>query len=299
MLAPPLCDIIEIMKIDGKKISIVISKLLKKEVKKFKKRKLKLVTFLIGDAPDQESFVKIKAKTAKRIGLGFELIQYKTVPSFQVLAQRIKSENETKEVTGIIIQQPLPAQLSTDTVYDYVDLPKEIEGHKNKSTFLPPLGLAVLTILKYIFTGLKMNSDLLVDINKDRQFFKKALKNKKVVVIGRGVTGGKPIGKTLNEVKINYIAINSKTPAPQSFLKEADIIITAVGKYVITPDCVKPGAIIINAGVRKENNILKGDFEENEIKNIAGFYTPTPGGIGPIDVIYLYKNLIDAAKLQK
>ncbi len=77
------------------------------------------------------------------------------------------------------------------------------------------------------------------------------------------------------------------------------MIITAVGKKVLTPQMLKKGVILINVGLRRENNKLKGDYDEKEIKDIASFYTPTPGGVGPIDVVYLFKNLVDAAKLQK
>jgi len=129
--------------------------------------------------------------------------------------------------------------------------------------------------------------------------FKKILKSKKIIVVGRGITGGKPIGKTLGDLNINYINTNSLTISPESYYITADLIITAVGKKVIEPAMLKPGVVLINTGVRKENGKLKGDYEEKEIKDIASFYTPTPGGSGPIDVVYLYKNLIDAAKMQK
>ena len=119
-----------------------------------------------------------------------------------------------------------------------------------------------------------------------------------MVLIGRGITGGTPIGKTLTVARINYINVNSITPDPHSYYKEADVIISAVGKKIINPDMLKPNVALINVGLRKENGNLKGDYEEKEIKKIASFYTKTPGGVGPIDVLYLYKNLIDAAKLQ-
>jgi methylenetetrahydrofolate dehydrogenase (NADP+)/methenyltetrahydrofolate cyclohydrolase len=136
-------------------------------------------------------------------------------------------------------------------------------------------------------------------MNRDRRFFKKAFRNKKIVLMGRGITGGKPIGKTLTDAKINYIGINSKTPDATTYLKEADVIVTAVGKKVILPEMLKPGVVLINVGLRRENGRLRGDYDEAEIKKIASFYTPTPGGIGPIDVMYLYKNLIESYKLQK
>ncbi len=282
------------MEINGKSIAEYIARLIKK-----KNKNLRLVTFLIGDSSDQISFVKIKSQMAKKLGIDFKFIHSKNTPSFESFAHSIKEASQDPKTTGIIIQQPLPSQLSTDSVYDYISDNKEIEGHKRKTPFLPPIGLAVLTVFKYIFGKKKLTPELIVNIEKDRKFFKRVFRNKKVVLLGRGVTGGKPIGKTLTEAKINYISLNSQTPDPISYCRDADVIITAVGKKVLTPAALKPGAILINVGLRREHGHFWGDYDEKEIKNIASFYTPTPGGVGPIDVVYLYKNLIDAAKMQK
>lgn len=283
------------MQIPGKKIATALENLLKKEVKRLKKQKksLMLSVILAGKGNDQISFVKIKAKTARRLGIKFELLHLKTIPSFEEFMHKIKEKSLDVETTGIIIQQPLPAQLTTESLYEYIPTVKEIEGHKHKTTYLPPIGLAILTVLKFIFGTGKIDANLFVDIKKDSTFFRKTFRNKKIVLIGRGITGGKPIGLTLNAAKINYISISSQTPQPETYYKEADVIITAVGKKVISADMLKQGVVLINVGLRKERGKLKGDYDEREIKNIASFYTPTPGGTGPIDVIYLYKNLIE------
>lgn len=288
------------MLILGKKIALTLERIIKKEVVVLKKRKknLKLIAFVVGRQNEQLSFVKIKSKLARKLKIGFELVHLKNTPSFEEFMHIIKEKSLDPSVTGIIIQQPLPAQLSTESLYDYIPVAKEVEGHKHKSTFFPPIGLAVLTVLKYVFASSKLDSNLLVDLKKDMGFFRKTFRNKKVVLLGRGFTGGKPIGHTLTEAKINFININSQTPDPETYLKEADVVITAVGKKVVTKDMLKPGVVLINVGLRHEGPSLKGDYEEKEIKNIAGFYTPTPGGTGPIDVLYLFKNLVDAAKLQ-
>ena len=286
------------MFIDGKKIANNLLTILKKERKVIKKR-IGLSVFLIGNAPEQLSFVKIKSEMAKALKIDFKLIHLTRTPNFIDFANLLKKEVANPNVTGIIIQQPLPAQLSTDSIYDYIPLLKEIEGHRKKTEFIFPLGLAVMTIIKYIYDGKRKQDIVFVDMKKDRILFKNVLKSKKVVIVGRGITGGKPIGKTLGNLNVNYISINSTTVDPESYFKTADLIITATGKKVIEPAMLKPGVVLINTGVRKENGKLKGDYEEKDIKDIASFYTPTPGGSGPIDVVYLYKNLIDAAKMQK
>ena len=286
------------MFIDGKKIANNLLAILKKERKTIKKR-IGLSVFLVGSAPEQLSFVKIKSEMAKALKIDFKLIHLTKTPNFIDFANLLKKEVFNKDVTGIIIQQPLPAQLSTDSIYDYIPLLKEIEGHRKKTEFIFPLGLAVMTIIKYIYDGKRKQDIVFVDMKKDRILFKNILKNKKVVIVGRGMTGGMPIGKTFGNLNVNYISINSTTVDPESYFKTADLIITATGKKIIGPEMLKPGVVLINTGVRKENGKLKGDYEEKDIKDIASYYTPTPGGSGPIDVVYLYKNLIDAAKMQK
>jgi methylenetetrahydrofolate dehydrogenase (NADP+)/methenyltetrahydrofolate cyclohydrolase len=257
-----------------------------------------LVTVLAENSSEQLSFVQIKRKVAEKIGTKFDFIHLTKTPSFEKFVALLKKHALDPVVTGMIIQQPLPMSLQTDSIYNFIPLVKEIEGHKNKTTFLPPLGLAVLTMLKYIYLHSTPNEDSIIDIEKDGPLLKKALKGKSIVVAGRGVTGGKPISQTLSSLRIPYLNVSSKTSNVESYYKEADIIITAVGKKIITPDVIKQGVILLNVGLREENGELKGDFDEDEIKNSAAFYTQTPGGIGPIDVMYLYKNLIDATRMQ-
>lgn len=288
------------MIIPCKKIAQELERELKKEVIALKKKKksIKLVVFLIGTSPQQLSFIKIKEHIAHRLGIKFEFIHLKATPPFEKFARLIKETSHDPQTTGIIIQQPLPSQLSTDSIYDFIDIKKEIEGHRRKTEFYSPLGLAVLTLFKHLYVTPKIDKKLFVDMKKDLNSLKKALKHKKIVIIGRGITGGKPVGKVLTDAKINFVSTNASTINPSEYYHEADIILTAVGKKIITPEMIKNGSVLINIGMRKEGSILKGDYEEKEIKNIASFYTPTPGGIGPLDVLYLFKNLIDATHMQ-
>ncbi|MFH1827598.1 MAG: tetrahydrofolate dehydrogenase/cyclohydrolase catalytic domain-containing protein [bacterium] len=288
------------MKIPCEDISSTLKKYIISRVKKLKKRKIeaRLVTVLVGKSKDQLSFVAAKKKIGNSLGIDFNFIQFKEIPQFMKFAKRIKTISENKENTAVIIQQPLPSRLYTDTLYDFVPNEKEIEAHKNKSPFLQPIGQAVLTVLKYAFIQKRITKSLIIDEEKDILTFKQALKHKKVVLMGRGPTGGYPIGEVLTKFKINYININSDTPNPEQYLSEADVIITAAGKKVISPENLKQGVVLINVGLRREKGKLKGDYDENEIKNIASLYTATPKGLGPIDILYLYKNLIEAAELQ-
>jgi len=286
------------MKIPCEDIASIIKRSLAKRVKALKKRgvKPKITTIFVGTSKEQISFITAKRKIGEKLGISFELIHFKDTPRFDKFIRTIKSVSDDETNKGVIIQQPLPPRLYTETLYEYISLKKEIESHKNKSTYIAPIGLAVLTVLKYVYFPKRLSDKLIIDENKDMSFFKTALKHKKVVLIGRGQTGGAPIGKTLSLFKINYININSQTPCPESYFKETDIIISAVGKKVLDPTMLKPGVVLINVGLRREKGKLIGDYDEKEIKNIASFYTTTPKGIGPIDVLYLYKNLLDASE---
>lgn len=288
------------MKIPCEDIAELLKKNLKKRVRKLKKRKitLKLVTFLVGVSSEQVSYVAQKQKMAKALGISFEFKHIRHIPSFAEFAHKLKDTSNDPDVTGIIIQQPLPRGLYTETVYNFISPLKEIEGHHPKTEYFPPIGLAVLTALKYVLHGQKISEKLLINPREDASLFKQALKHKRVVVVGRGPTGGQPIGKTLSYFKIGFININSETPEPEQYYREADVLITAVGKKVIKPEMLKEGTILINVGLRRESKKLKGDYDETEIKKVAGWYTATPKGTGPIDVLYLYENLIEAAKRQ-
>lgn len=287
------------MKIDGKAIANIIIAHLKKNIPKLaKKPALSIVQ--VNSSPESASFVKIKEKTTLKIKAKFEIIRYRKISDFEGFANKIKTTAYNEKITAVVIQQPLPSSLTTESLYNFIPLEKEIEGHKKKSPFTPPIALAVLTILKYIYRpgGKKTFDEVNFNMKKDKQFLRNILKRKKIVLIGRGATGGKPIAKVLNSLNINFINIHSKTPTPEFFYKEADIIISAVGKKVLTPEVVKPGVILISVGVRQENGKWKGDYDEREIKNIASFYTPVPGGIGPLDIVYLMCNLVEATKMQ-
>lgn len=285
------------MKIDGKQLSESILEYVKKKLNK----KARLVVFSVKPKAEDLSFIKAKEKAAAKIGAQFELIMFKKAPRFEDFARKIQEKAEDPKVTAIIIQKPLPPQLTTETIYNYVPLEKEIEGHKAKSPFIPPIGLAVLTVLKYIYEpGSKKDAkNIIVNLDNDTVFFKRILKRKRIVLMGRGETGGKPIGDVLTTTKINYINTNSRTPSDSPFYSEADVIITAAGKKVLNASMIKPGAAVINVGIRKEKNSWVGDYDEDDIATVAGFYTPTPGGVGPLDIAYLMYNLLLASKLKK
>jgi len=288
------------MLIPVKKILKELEIELKNEVSRLsKKNKLKLVLFLVGDTPEQLSFVKSKQKMAKKLGISFELVQYKTVPSFEPLLRKIKEKSQEEGVTGIAVQQPLPPQLSTESMFDFIALNKEIEGHRRKTEFYSPLALAFLTLLKFIYLHPEINKKLFLDNKRDFESIRRVIKHKQIVFITNESPNGRPVTKTLSELKINFIGINPFTTNPQEYYKEADIIISAVGKKVLTPEMLKQGVVLFNVGVRDEKGELVGDYDEKEISAVSSYHTGISENMEDLDILYLFKNLVDAAKMQK
>ena len=122
--------------------------------------------------------------------------------------------------------------------------------------------------------------------------------DKDVVLAGKGVTAGKPIINFFARKAVTTTIVDSKTANGDEIFKNADIIISSVGKKILSSNNIKKGVILIGVGMHVVDGKLKGDYDENEIENIASFYSPTPGGVGPVNVTMLMKNLVEATEAQ-
>jgi len=290
------------MKIPCQDIALHFKQVLFKEVKALRatNRVPKLVTVLIGSAPEQLSFVRIKRRVALEIGVEFELVHLEETTTFEQCKEVVTSKAHDPATTAMIIQQPLPPSFSSELLYQHIPSCKEIEGHRKDSSFHFPLSLAVATGIKYValFDNQHENptEHALFSFQEDKELLTSYLKDKRVVVVGRGVTGGKPIAQLVRELGGNVSVTHTETQDSVSQYKNADIIITATGKRILSPDMIKRGAVLLNVGLRKENGLLKGDYDETEMDEVASYYTQTPGGLGPLDVLYLFQNTIQAAR---
>lgn len=272
--------------------ALLAEHILKDTKKRITASKIKphLIVFLVGDSEESKLFIENKKKASRNIGAKFSLIHYKTTPRFISFMKKIQDVSQDTHTNGIVIQLPLPSSLSTQTYANYIMPEKDIEAIHPKSTLLPPVSLSVLTILKYLFLP-HAKSSIVWNTETDIKFLNTALRNKKIVIIGRGQTGGKPISETLTKLRIGYLMIHSKTPHPENFLQEADIVISAVGKNVVSPEHLKKDCVLISVGLRKELGKWMSDYNEKQIKDIARAYTTTPNGIGKLTVAYLLHNL--------
>lgn len=245
------------MRIDGKQIADTILASLKNTG-----AKPALAIIQIGDDPASSAYIRQKQKAAEQIGVKIILSNNLT---------DVDSYNIDKNIHGIIIQRPVPGNLDIPKV----TVKKDVDGFLPNSPFEVPVALAVGEILKNVH-----------------------ITEKNIVIIGRGETAGKPIAAYFQKQNCTTSVISSQTPNPEKILRNADIIISCVGKEkIITSSNIKPGVILISVGIwRDDLGKLHGDYEEDDIKNIASFYTPTPGGVGPINVACLMQNVVKAAQ---
>ncbi|KKQ38605.1 MAG: Bifunctional protein FolD [Candidatus Roizmanbacteria bacterium GW2011_GWA2_37_7] len=279
------------------KIVSCLDEQLHQQVLQLKKQHIspKLVTILLGQQPEQLSFVNIKKRKAEKIGIDFEFIHLSSVPAFHDFLFELEKKVQHPSTTGVIIQHPLPSNYDFQKLYSIIPSSKEIESHLTNSFFQFPLSLAVLSGIKYIYSKDKTPIHAIVDFHNDISFFQNVLHDKNIVIAGKGPTGGGPISKAIEEIGVPYTRIDSRTQNSSEIFQNADIIITATGKKIINAQNIKPGVILLNVGLRKEHGLLKGDFDEEEIRLKAAWYNITPKGLGPLDVSYLYKNLLQSA----
>lgn len=285
------------MKIDGKKIGATILKDLKKEVRKYKKKGITptLAVILVGADPGSLSYVKQKGKAAAAIGAKMELFHFKKTPLYQDVVKKIKELDQNPEISGIIIQRPLPPTLSADELTTRISIKKDVDGFLPKSKHIPPLGVAMYHIFNQIYFKYIKKHKTPRDIFSKRVL--EVLRNKNIVILGRGETGGKPIGDTLRKYQIDFVMLHSGVENKKEYLKDADIIISAVGKpNILKGATLKKDAWLIGVGVHKEQGILKGDYNDAVISKQVAFYTPTPGGVGPVNVACLLANVVAAVK---
>lgn len=276
------------MKIDGRAIADAILDELKTPAAALGKldRQPTLVVILIGDDPGSLSYIRQKQKAAETVGIRliFEHLDANPVQLPVTLTSLIDKYNSDPAVHALIIQRPVPGLNPTEMgLLQTIKPGKDVDGFVPVSKFIVPVAAAVWKILDQIYKPAQLSQ---------------LLQTKTVVVIGRGDTAGKPISEYLSRYCTTSV-INSQTPNPNRITATADIIISCVGKPdILGPHNIKPGATLISVGLsRGTNGKLVGDYDQEKISGIAGFYTPTPGGVGPVNVACLMANVIQAASI--
>lgn len=296
------------MKINGRDIASGIFETLKKRVAILKKKNITphLAVILVGNDPASHAYVNQKQKKGEEIGVLVTVHMYAEDVTTEQLLREILMLNQDPLMHGIIIQQPLPAQIDVKQLINTTNPEKDVDGFHKNSSFTPPIAEAAMRTLEEVYFSSeveKKSSRLAVYPEHSRRArsnsndFADWLQQKQIVVLGKGETGGAPIIAKLKKLSTEPTVIDSKTKNPKEILKQSDIVISCVGRRgVVRSDDLKQGVILIGIGMHKgEDGKLHADYEEEEIEKVAGYYTPVPGGIGPINVAMLLQNVLLAA----
>lgn len=279
------------MKINGREIADSILETLKLRVEKLQTQGIfpQLAVVRVGNDPAVTSYINQKQQRSEKIGIQVTVHPYPDSVSEETLLETILSLNQDKRTHGIILQLPIPEHIDKEKLLLAIDPKKDVDGFHPLSTFPIPLAEAVLEIFRYIHFLKDPEGDVPLSVWLGIQ---------NMVILGKGKTGGQPITSLLQNIHLHPTVIDSKTKNPDQIIKHADILICAVGKpHLITKAQIKKDAILIGIGMNKSaDGKFYGDYDEDDIKDIAGFYTPIPGGVGPVNVAKLLENVVIAAE---
>ena len=274
--------------IDGKKIAAELREKLKNEVGDIKKKYNKvpgLTVILIGDLTPSQIYVRNKEKSANEVGLNSEVIKYPDSVEERTILNKIKELNNNDNVSGILVQLPLPKHIDKKKVIETIIPSKDVDGFHpmnvgnlssgyDSSVPCTPLGCYLL--IKKIEPNLS---------------------GKKAVVIGRSNLNGKPMTQLLLKENCTVTVTHSKTKNLKEECLKADIIVAAVGiPELVKGDWVKKDTIVIDVGINKTDKGIVGDVAFNEVSKVAKALTPVPGGVGPMTIACLLKNTIECFK---
>ena len=266
------------MIIDGKKIADEVLAELKNEISD-KGLELSLGAVLVGDDPEFKKFVELKGKAADRAGINFTMYRFHEKIETEELKKNILEISNWSD--GVLVELPLPKHINFEEVLSAIKIEKDVDVlskeaqemfYKDESKINPPAVEALKIVLE------RHSVDL---------------KGKKVAVFGQGILIGKPISHWLEQQGAEVFRIRSITKNPEELSQEADIVVAGVGKPgLVNGGMVKEGAVVIDFGYGKLGGKMAGDVDSKSVSPKAKLITPVPGGMGPILIMAVIKNLI-------
>ena len=273
--------------IDGKAISQSIRNDIARRVKRMAERNIVpgLATVLVGTNPASQVYVRNKRKLALEAGMYSELHELSGETPEQELLKLIDSLNRNPKIDGILVQLPLPRALNERTVIHAISPEKDVDG-------LHPLNAGRLVTGAEGFVPCTP-----FGVMKLLEASKVTIEGQRAVVLGRSILVGKPVALLLLQQNATVTVCHSKTAGLESILREADILVAAVGKAnMVTRRMVKPGATVIDVGInRLPDGKLTGDVDFEGVRQVAGKITPVPGGVGPMTIAMLLENTLISA----
>ena len=274
--------------IDGKKAAAELREELKQEVAELKTKYNKvpgLTVILIGDMTPSQIYVRNKEKSANEVGLKSEVIKYPDTVEESAVLKKIEELNKDKNVSGILVQLPLPDQIDKKKIINSIDPSKGVDGFNpinvgnlasGHDAIVPCTPFGCLLLLKKIENNLS---------------------GKHAVIIGRSNLNGKPMAQLLLKENCTVTVAHSKTKNLKEECSKADILIAAVGvANLVKKDWVKDGSIVIDVGINKQGDKIVGDVSFGEVKDKVKAISPVPGGVGPMTIACLLKNTLECFK---
>lgn len=279
--------------LDGKALAQKLKSELRIEVEKLKRetgRQPQLINLLIGEDAGSCAYASAQERAAKEIGIGYELKKLPLDISQEKLTKIIKDLNADSSVNGIMLHKPVPAQIDYHSIANHVGVDKDLEGINivnigkmilGETKIIPCTPAAVMEHIKS--TGIDLNG-------------------KEAVVVGHSAIVGKPLSLLLLQQNATVTVCHLATTQAgklEGHVRRADILIVAVGKAsLVNGDWIKPGAVVIDVGINRIDGKIVGDVEFDKAKDKASFITPVPGGVGPVTVVMLMRNGLEAFKAQ-
>ena len=276
------------MIIDGKKEAAILREEIKNEIANLKKKTNKvpgLTVILIGEFAPSQIYVRNKEKNSKEVGINSNVIKYPSDVSEKEVLNKIEELNKDKNISGILVQLPLPDQINKEKIINAIDPLKDVDGFNpvnvgnlasGYKAIVPCTPLGCLLLIKKV---------------------EKNLSGKHAVIIGRSNLNGKPMAQLLLKENCTVTIVHSKTKNLQNECLKADILVAAVGvPNLVKKDWVKSNAVVIDVGINKVDNKIIGDVNFEEIKDKVRAITPVPGGVGPMTIACLLSNTLECFK---
>ena len=267
------------MILDGKKVSEKILNELAMKVAKMDK-KPHLAVIIVGDDPASQLYVKNKQVAAKKVGINSTTVKLPETVSEIELLNKIKELNENDDISGILVQLPLPNHINKNNVVMEISPRKDVDGFTIENVGRLSAGLE-----PYFYPATPQGIIMLL------KEYNIPLEGAEVVVIGRSNIVGKPMIQLLLKNNATVVSCNSYTKNLDEKIKTADIVISAVGKKIVRCKMIKKSAVLIDVGIYKDTNgQLTGDIDFDFMVNEVEYITPVPGGVGPMTIASLMYN---------
>ena len=276
--------------IDGKALAKNIRENLKKDVEQLKEKGVypKLAVILVGNDKASQIYVKSKNKACTELGIDYEEVLLGEDTTMKELLDIIDDLNERKDISGILLQSPIPEGLDINEAFRRISPSKDVDGFN-------PVSMGKLCLNQDTFVSCTPYG-----IMKMFETYNIEIKGKHAVILGRSNIVGKPMALNLLNRDATITICHSKTKNLAEITKQADILISAIGKKnFVTADMVKPGAVVIDVGINRTEDGLFGDVDFENVKEKTSYITPVPGGVGPMTVAMLMNNVVKAAKQQQ